>query len=52
LVLFARQLRIGQLPGDLTFSGRNWRIAIPLGTSILLSLVLTLVLNLALRIKK
>ena len=49
LAILAKQLRIGQLPGDFTWSGRNWQVAIPLGTSILLSLILTLVLNLLLR---
>lgn len=48
-VSFAKQLRIGALPGDFTWSGRNWQVVFPLGTSILISLVLTLVLNLLLR---
>ncbi len=47
--VFGRPLRLGSLPGDLSFSGRNWQIAIPLGTSLLLSVVLTIVLNLFLR---
>lgn len=46
---FVKQLRIGALPGDFTWSDRNWQVSIPLGTSILISLLLTLVLNLVLR---
>jgi len=32
---------VGRLPGDLTFGGEGWRVYIPIGTSILLSLLLT-----------
>jgi len=32
---------IGRLPGDLSFGGESWRVYIPLGTSLLLSLLLT-----------
>ena len=49
LLIYGRVLRIGSLPGDFTWSGRGWHIAVPLGTSILLSIVLTLALNLLLR---
>jgi len=35
---------IGKLPGDLVFRGKNWVFYFPLGTSILLSVVLTLIL--------
>ena len=48
-VIYAKQLRIGSLPGDITLAGRGWQISILLGTSLLLSLVLTIVLNLFLR---
>ncbi|MGC3996604.1 MAG: DUF2905 family protein [Anaeromyxobacter sp.] len=37
-------LRLGRLPGDLTFGGQNARVYLPLGTSLLLSLVLSLLL--------
>jgi len=33
---------LGRLPGDFRFGGANWKIYIPLGTSLLLSLVLSL----------
>ncbi|MGC8793096.1 MAG: DUF2905 domain-containing protein [Bryobacteraceae bacterium] len=35
---------IGRLPGDLVFRGKNWVFYFPLGTSLLLSVLLTLVL--------
>ncbi len=46
LFTFMRTLRLGMLPGDFHWSGRGWQVWLPLGTSILLSLILTLVLNL------
>ena len=35
---------LGKLPGDFTFGGSNWRVYVPLGTSILISGVLSLLL--------
>jgi len=35
---------IGRLPGDFSFKGKNFTFYFPLGTSILISVVLTLVL--------
>ena len=49
LFSFARVLRLGALPGDFHWTGRGWQIWLPLGTSILLSLLLTLLLNLFFR---
>jgi uncharacterized membrane-anchored protein len=43
------RLGIGSVPGDLSFRRGNVRIFIPIGTSILLSIVLTLLLNFLLR---
>ena len=34
--------RLGRLPGDFQFGGKNTRVYIPLGTSLLLSVVLSL----------
>ena len=34
-----------RLPGDFSFGGRNWRVYLPLGTSIVISVVLTVLLN-------
>ena len=44
LMLFPRVPWLGRLPGDLHVERGNWTFYFPLGTSILLSLVLTLVL--------
>jgi Protein of unknown function (DUF2905) len=49
IVSFGRTLKLGALPGDIHFGGRGWQVWIPLGTSLLLSLLLTLALNLFLR---
>jgi len=35
---------LGRLPGDLAYRGKNVRVYFPLGTSILLSVLLTLIL--------
>jgi hypothetical protein len=37
-------LGVGRLPGDMVFRGRNWTFFAPLGTSLLLSILLSLVL--------
>jgi hypothetical protein len=44
LVLFDRVPWVGRLPGDIHVQRGNWTFYFPLGTSILLSLILTLVL--------
>ena len=43
LIEVAPQLRLGRLPGDISFGGQNWRVYIPIATSIVLSVILTLV---------
>lgn len=43
-------LDLGNLPGDWTYQGENVRLYVPIGTMIVLSLLLTLLLNLALRL--
>ena len=35
---------LGRLPGDFSFGGGNWRVFVPLGTSLLISVILTLLL--------
>jgi len=35
----------GKLPGDLSFGGRGWSVSVPIATSILVSIVLTLLVN-------
>lgn len=37
---------IGRLPGDINVRGDGWQVYAPLGTSLLISVVLTLVLTL------
>jgi Protein of unknown function (DUF2905) len=37
-------LPLGRLPGDLNWRGRGWSVSFPLGTSILVSVVLSLLL--------
>lgn len=43
-MLFGK-LGLGKLPGDLTFCGEHWKVYVPIVSSILLSLLLTLILN-------
>ena len=46
LIFAGRIPLLGRLPGDLTFGGDGWTVYIPIGTSILLSLLFTAVLSL------
>lgn len=43
-------LDLGNLPGDWTYQGENVRVYVPIGTMIVLSILLTLLLNLVLRL--
>jgi hypothetical protein len=43
------KLGLGSLPGDLHFSGQGWSCFVPIMTSLVLSLLLTIVLNVILR---
>jgi hypothetical protein len=45
LLLFGRVPFIGRLPGDITFSQGGFTCFFPLATSILLSIVVTILLN-------
>jgi hypothetical protein len=42
-------LPLGRLPGDIRIQGENVSCFVPLATSILLSIILTLIINLAAR---
>lgn len=42
LLLDRVHLSPGRLPGDMRWEGKNWIIAFPLGTSLLLSVLLSL----------
>lgn len=46
LLLLGNKLGLGRLPGDLTWRGKNTTVHFPIATSILVSLVLTVLLNL------
>jgi len=49
VVTIAGTLGLGRLPGDLEFKGRNVRVYVPIASSIIVSIVLTIVLNLLVR---
>lgn len=51
LLLGAEKLGLGKLPGDLVVRRKNTTFYFPIATSILVSLVLTLLLNVLLRRK-
>jgi len=44
------RLGLGSLPGDMKFGGQNWSSSAPIATSIILSLVLTVAINVLWRI--
>ena len=44
LMMLLDKIGVSRLPGDMEFGGRNWRVYFPLGTCILLSLLLTAIL--------
>ncbi len=41
-----KRLGLGRLPGDLHWGGEGWSVHVLLGTSLIVSVVLTLLLNL------
>lgn len=45
-------LPLGRLPGDIRIEGENFRFYFPLATSLLISLALTLIVNLIARLWK
>lgn len=49
VLLLARRLGLGRLPGDISWEGKNFSFHFPLATSLIVSLVLTLLINLWLR---
>ena len=44
LIILLGKIGLFRLPGDLEFDSRNWRIYIPIASSIILSIILTLIL--------
>ena len=49
IFLMMGRMGVGSMPGDMKFGKGNVRFYFPLGTSIVLSIILTLLLNLFLR---
>ena len=43
--MIADKIPLGRLPGDLHFGGGRFKVYIPIATCILLSVVITLILN-------
>jgi len=52
VVLLVGRLPFGQLPGDISGSRGGFSFAIPLGTCILVSVVLTIALNIFFRLRR
>lgn len=49
VLLAVGALGLGRLPGDLSFGRKDVRVHVPIATSVILSIVATIVLNLLLR---
>jgi hypothetical protein len=47
--MLAEKLGLGRLPGDVVVERKGFKLYVPIATSILISLVLTLLANLVLR---
>jgi hypothetical protein len=43
LIMLLGKVGLFRLPGDLEFGSRNWKIYIPIASSIILSIILTLI---------
>ena len=52
LLLGRTGIPLGRLPGDISYRGRNFSVYLPLGTSILLSFVLSLIFYLVSRFRR
>jgi hypothetical protein len=44
LIMISGRMGLLKLPGDLEFGSRNWRIYLPVGSCIVISLALTVIL--------
>lgn len=49
VIVASGRLGLGRLPGDLSFGTGNFRVYLPIGTCLVVSLVATVILNLFLR---
>jgi hypothetical protein len=52
LLLGRAGIPLGRLPGDISYRGKNFSVYVPLGTSILLSVLLSLVFYLLSRFRR
>jgi hypothetical protein len=52
LLLGRTGIPLGKLPGDISYRGKNFSVYVPLGTSILLSILLSLVFFLISRFRR
>jgi hypothetical protein len=52
LLLGRTGIPLGRLPGDISYRGKNFSVYVPLGTSILLSVLLSLVFYLLSRFRR
>lgn len=52
IMYLAGRLGLGRLPGDVSFGGKNWRVYLPVGTCVVLSIILTLVMWLIMRLRR
>ena len=52
VLLLGRFMDLGSLLGDFAYEGENVRIYVPLGTMLVLSIVLTVLVNLLLRLMR
>ena len=52
LLYLLGRLGLGRLPGDISFGGRNWGVYLPIGTSILISIALTVILYVLARLRR
>jgi len=50
VLVLGRIVDLGSLPGDIVYERENMRIYVPLGTMLVLSIVLTVLVNLVLRL--
>jgi hypothetical protein len=44
------RIPLGNLPGDIRYSGKNITCLIPIATSIVISIILTIILNIIIRV--
>lgn len=51
VLIVARRLGLGQLPGDVTLSSGGFSLFFPIVTCIVISVVLTVLLNIILRLR-